>query len=442
MASTDCTTNRTMLPSTEDTAGYQTAVNARPEVAVEASDSSHVVNAVEYAARHDLSVSVLNTGHGSSDVGGDPGLLVRTRGMNGVAVDPGTRTAWVGAGVRWQQVIDAAAPHGLAPLSGSSPHVGAVGYSLGGGIGLLARKYGYAADHVLGIDLVDGRARHLRITAESEPELFRLMRGGGAPFGIVTGMRVGLVPVSTLRGGALFFDARDADVLADYLNWTRELPDEMTTSATVIPFPDLPTVPAPLRGRRCVHVAVAHCGPKGEGDELLRSLRRIGSPLLDTVEDIPFTESGKIHNDPTEPSSTLGTGLMLDDIDETTTCAVLERTGPEAEGMHIVGVRQLGGALSEPQGPPDAVSHRQARYVLGVLSPIFEFEPDTLRAVQRRVTALLAPWTLGHNLNFDFGPHSSPAERFHSADTLAELRALKATHDPHDLFRHTRSLGC
>lgn len=441
MTSTDSTTNRLTLPSTADTAGYQTAVNPRPEVAVEVSNSSHVVNAVEYAARHGLSVSVLNTGHGSSAVGGDPGMLVRTRCMNGVTVDPSTRTAWVEAGARWQQVIDAAAPHGLAPLSGSSPHVGAVGYSLGGGIGLLARKYGYAADHVLGIDLVDGRARHLHITAESEPELFRSMRGGGAPFGIVTGMRIGLIPVSTLHGGALFFDARDSGVLARYLNWTRELPEEMTTSATVIPFPDLPTVPDALRGRRCLHVALAHCGSRGEADELLRPLRRIGSLLLEAVKDMPFTETDTIHNDPTEPSATLGTGLMLDDLDEATARTVVELTGPAVEGMHIVGVRHLGGALSEPQGAPNAVSHRQARYVLGVLSPIFDVEPHSLRSVQRRVTDALAPWTVGHNLNFDFGPSSSPLERFHSPDTLAELRSLKATHDPHNLFRHTRSLG-
>ncbi|QGK71136.1 FAD-binding protein [Allosaccharopolyspora coralli] len=439
MTSTDFTPKE--LPTTDDTTGYQTAVHPRPDLVVEASNSSHVVNAVDHALTRGLSVSVLDTGHGSGDVGGDPGVLVRTRHMNGVAVDPSSRTAWVEAGARWRQVIDAAAPHGLAPLSGSSPEVGAVGYSLGGGIGLLARKYGYAADHVLGIDIVDARAQHLRVTAESEPELFWALRGGGAPFGIVTGMRIRLFPVSTLHAGALFFDARDAGVLARYLDWTRELPDEMTTSATLIPFPDLPTVPEPLRGRRCLHVALAHCGTRNEADDLLASLRRIGPLLLDTVEDMPFTESGKIHNDPTEPSATLGSALMLDDLDETTVHTVADLTGPEAPGTHIVGVRHLGGALTTPQGAPNAVSHRRARYVLGVLSPIFDAEPDTLRGVQNRVADAVASWTVGHNLNFDFGPRSSPVDRFHSPGTLAELRNLKAKHDPHNLFRHTRSLG-
>ena len=150
----------------------------------------------------------------------------------------------------WQDVIDASAPHGLAPLSGSLPSVGAVSYTLGGGIGLLARKYGFAADHVHSLEMVsiDGLLR--RVTAADEPELFWALRGGGGNFGVVTGMEIALMPVARLYGGCLFFDlTQTPEVLRAWREWTATVPEEMTSAVSVIPFPDVPGVPEPMRGQ-------------------------------------------------------------------------------------------------------------------------------------------------------------------------------------------------
>src|SRR5205807_4789729 len=129
---------------------------------VGATDAADVQAAVEFAGAHRMPVAVQATGHGLS-VAAEGGVLISTRRMAGVRVDAGARSAWIEAGVRWGQVIEAAAPHGLAPLNGSAPHVGAVGYTLAGGVAVLARRYGYAADHVRSMDVVtaDGRLRHV-----------------------------------------------------------------------------------------------------------------------------------------------------------------------------------------------------------------------------------------------------------------------------------------
>ena len=74
--------------------------------------------------------------------------------MRGVEIDPVRRTAKVAAGALWEDVVDAAAPHGLYPLHGSSPTVGVVGYSLGGGMGWLARSHGLQTNSVTAIELV------------------------------------------------------------------------------------------------------------------------------------------------------------------------------------------------------------------------------------------------------------------------------------------------
>src|SRR2546423_4479458 len=175
----------------EERAGFQAGVPERPELVVGATRPEDVAAAVAYATGRGLPVAVRATGHGL-DIPTTGGVLVSTSRMDGVRVDPDARTAWVEAGVRWKSVVAAAAPHGLAPLSGSAPHVGAVGYTLGGGLGLLSRCYGYAADSVRSLDIVtpDGVARH--VTAASEPDLFWGLRGGLDNFGVVTKSEVDL----------------------------------------------------------------------------------------------------------------------------------------------------------------------------------------------------------------------------------------------------------
>ncbi|WP_336207108.1 FAD-binding protein [Nonomuraea sp. LPB2021202275-12-8] len=168
-------------------------------------------------------------------------------------MDPLARTAYVEAGARFADVIPKAAPHGLAPLNGSAPHVGVVAYTLGGGLALLGRSHGYAADRVRAMDVVtaDGRLRH--VTVESDPDLYWALLGGRDNFGIVIGMEFGLVPVARLYGGALFFDARQVPgVLDGYRRWTATVPTEMNSSAALIPVPDDPQVPEPMRGRLAV----------------------------------------------------------------------------------------------------------------------------------------------------------------------------------------------
>ncbi|CAM5627102.1 hypothetical protein SCALM49S_05657 [Streptomyces californicus] len=148
-----------------------------------------------------------------------------TRALDAVTVDPVARTATIGAGATWGAVTAAAAPYGLAPLNGSSPSVGAVSYTLGGGLGILAREFGYAADHVRSLEVVTADGVPRRVTPEREPELFWGLRGGGRRLGVVTSMEIGLVAVERLYGGAIAFDGeRAAEVMARYLEWTRTVP--------------------------------------------------------------------------------------------------------------------------------------------------------------------------------------------------------------------------
>ncbi|NKX49516.1 FAD-dependent oxidoreductase, partial [Arthrobacter deserti] len=161
----------------QEVAGYNLAVVHRPDVAVGVTDAADVSAAMKWAAARRMPVGVQATGHGANQVM-EHGLLMTTGRMQELDVDPARRTARVGAGVRWRQVIDAAVPHGLIGLNGSTTDAGVVGYTLGGGLPVLGRVFGFAADHVPSIDIAtpDGQLR--TVDARNEPELFGLLRGG------------------------------------------------------------------------------------------------------------------------------------------------------------------------------------------------------------------------------------------------------------------------
>src|SRR4051794_31824660 len=220
-----------------------------PAVIVVPDSAADVQAAVTFAAGQHRPVLVKTTGH--QIVGKAHGaVVIATHRMNDVTIDAVGRTARVGAGAIWSEVIEAAARAGLAPLSGSNPTVGVTGYTLGGGLSpTLGRSQGYAADHVRSLDVVtaDGRLRH--VDAESEPELFWALRGGKGNFGVVTALEFDLFPVPRLYGGAIYFPGeRMADVLRAWTAWHPGTPETMVSSFAVMRLRALPQLPESLHG--------------------------------------------------------------------------------------------------------------------------------------------------------------------------------------------------
>ncbi|GAB1515894.1 FAD-binding oxidoreductase [Actinophytocola sp. KF-1] len=414
----------------QEIAGFQTAVRHRPEVVVAASSARDVVDAVALARDKGLTVAVQATGHGAR-VPAD-GVLITTGRMAGVRIDPVARTASVEAGVRWSAVIEQAARHGLAPLAGSSPGVGAVGYTLGGGVGLLGRTYGYAADHVTALDVVtaDGRQRH--VTHESEPDLFWALRGGRAPVGVVTGMTIGLVPVPVVYGGGLHFDAVHAeDVLAAFRALTAAAPETLTSSVGMVGLPPVDAIPEPLRGRHVLHVRLASTVPIDPA--VLAPLRAIG-PLTDRVGAVAAADVGSIYGDPDFPHAYVGDNVLLDSLPVDVLDAVRTIAGPGADVPCVVDIRQLGGAMARPPSVPNAVPFREAAYILRVLSPAGDVA--AAREVHNRVFAAAAPYVIGRAATFGYGPVSGDLSLPPLSDpaTAARLAQVKAQFDPRGVF--------
>ncbi|KIF78892.1 hypothetical protein QR77_16300 [Streptomyces sp. 150FB] len=429
-------------------AGFQTAYRHRPSAVVRADGSETVAAAVAHAADHGLSVAVQATGHGLS-VPAEGGVLISTAGLRGVTVDAGARTARIAPGTRFSEIIEAAARYGLAPLNGSAPDVGAVGYVLGGGLGLLGRQFGYAADHVTSVDVVTADARVRHVTADSDADLFWALRGAGTNFGVVTGMEIGLVPVSRMYGGELVFDlARVPGILEVYRQWTGTLPEELTSSVSLVAYPDLPMLPDRLRGRHLAQVRIAYTGDSRRGEELTAPLREAGPRQSDSVAEMPYTECGSIHDDPPLPHAYLGDNVLLREFGAEDAAAVLRGAGPGSGVPCVVEIRHLGGALGRAPLVPNAVGHRDAHYLLRTLTPLQFADPDEARAAHRQLLGAVGgvrEASVGRFHNFvyggceDGGAHRPADDLWEPADH-GRLSELKAALDPANMFRCNRNV--
>ncbi|MCU1519316.1 MAG: FAD/FMN-containing dehydrogenase or oxidase [Pseudarthrobacter sp.] len=430
-----------------EVAAFNLATRHTPELVLSAVNADDVVAAVRWAAARDMSISVQSTGHGAANaITG--GLLISTRLMLELSIDPEERTARVGAGVRWRDVLRAAAPYGLMGLHGSTTDVGVVGYTLGGGLPLLGGKYGFASDHVLGFDLVtpDGVLR--RVDAGSDPRLFALLRGGKGNFGIVTAMEFSLFPAGELFAGGIFYDGGHArQVLAAFREWTRGLSSEAAASLAFLRLPDMEEVPGFLRGKFVMHLRFAWQGGAGEGAAMLAPMRAAAPVLVDGVGPLPYARVDEIHADPEQPVPVHEGGLLLKEFDDGLAEALLQLAGPGSTApLLLAEIRLMGGALAVPlrgaDPAADCVGGRDAAlsfFAVGIMAPpVAHLVPAAIASVR----LALEPYGTGGTAVNLHGHLASPelaASAWPEAVRIM-LSEAKAELDPKNLFRHGHAI--
>jgi FAD/FMN-containing dehydrogenase len=416
----------------------------RPAIIVVPANAQDVRAAVICAHRHGLGVAVQSTGHGIQHPADDQMLIVTSR-MKAVTVDESNRTAQVEAGVIWQEVLEHTAPHGLAPLLGTSPHVGVIGYTLGGGVGFLARRYGLAADHVRWLDIVTPNGELQRASSTENSDLFWALRGGGGNFGVVTAMEFDLVPVARIYGGNMVYPGELArDALGFYREWTAALPDAMTSSMAVMKFPSVPQMPEIIRGTTQVVVRAVYTGDAAEGAALIQQWFDWRVPMSSTFREMPFAEIGTVNNDPVAPSAGYGSNEMFDHLSDEALDIITRRATDSASPLVFAELRHAGGAIADAQTGLNAVGNRGAQYYFQLGGPIFT--PDGKAASMAYIQvfkAELQPYLRGGvYLNFMSGREAADraADAF-EPENWERLRALKARYDPDNLFRFSYQLA-
>ena len=414
---------------------FNLAVDQRPELVAFPATVDDVVAAVDFARANDLRVAPQRTGHAAEPIEPLAGaLLLRTDRLRGVAVDPAARTARIAGGELWGAVADVATPHGLAPLAGSSRGVGVAGFHLGGGLSFISRKFGLAASAVRAIELVTADGGRVRATADSEPELFWALRGGGGNFGVVTALEIDLFATPELYAGNLLYPVeRAAEVFHAWRAATLTAPDELTLSARILQIPDIPGPPPPLRGRSLAVIDVVFLGAESAGAELIAELRAL-DPEIDTVAVATPDVIGRVHMDPEDPAPALDDHTLTGPLPPEAIDAFLAAVGPGSGSTLVAAeLRQNGGALSRPDpagGVLDALPGDYFAFAVGMLAL-----PDAAVAVRADLDRLLdamAPYDAGDYFNFSDRPVTLSA--FFPPEKVARLAAVKRAWDPDDLF--------
>jgi hypothetical protein len=413
---------------------WNLTVDQQPAAVAIPESAADVRQIVDFAREEGLRVAPQGTGHGAAALGSlEETILVKLHRLRGVEIDPERRSARVEAGVIWVEVVEAAAEHGLAALAGSSPDVGVVGYTLGGGLSWLARKHGIGANHVTAAELVTADGTLRRVDREHEPDLFWAIRGGGGDFGIVTALEFDLFALTDVYAGILWFPVeRASEVLRAWRDWTNGVPDEMTSVGRIMQFPPLPFFPDEIRGKSFALVEAIWCGDELDGAAWLEPLRALG-PVLDTVQTIAVRELSRLHMDPEEPAAGVGDGGMLTGLDDDAIDAIV--TGTVGAPILSTEIRHLGGAVARAAAHHGAVASFDspyAAYSVGI-APTPEAQAAVRAAVQR-LRVRLEPWEARHTyLNFSDGRR--PAETHFSESAHHRLRNVKAAYDPLGVVR-------
>ena len=416
--------------------GFNLRADLRPDAIVLPRDASDVIAAVNYARAEGLRVAPQATGHNQAPLGAlDDTLLVDVRQLQEVTIDAAARRVRVGAGVKWERVSPRLSDMGLAGLHGSSPDVGIAGYSLGGGMGWLARKYGLQTNSVTAIEVVTADGEHRRVDADHEPDLFWALRGGNGNYGVVTALEFDVYPLEELYAGVMFFPfERASDVLHTWAEIAPSQPDEMMMWAKLLQFPDAPDVPEPFRGGAYTVAFAAFLGGEDEGRELLRPLRDLG-PAVDTLAMGPPAVLGDMAMDPTDPLPEVSTTSLLTELPSSAVDDIVTAAGPgSGSPLAMVELRQMGGALGRHEPGAGARATLPGEFVMFSLG-VAEDEGAAAMAgtYLDRIDKAVRPHRVGDYPNFVERP--ADASAFFDADTWRRLREVKAAYDHADLFK-------
>ena len=407
-------------------------VDQRPAAVAVPHSAQDVLDVVRAATAAGLRIAPQSSGHGAGPFAGadlSDVVLVRLNEFTGVNVDAERRLARVVGGTLWQEVVDAAAQYGLAALHGSSPDVAVAGYTLGGGLSWYGRQHGLAAHQLRAVELVLADGRLVRADAEHQPDLFWAVKGGGGSLGVVTALELDLLPIADVYAGMLLWPGeRAAEVAHRWAEWTRGVPETVTTSLRLMSFPPLPELPPFLSGRKLVVIDGAVLASDEESAELLAPLRAL-APELDTFARMPAAALTRIHLDPEGPTPSVTNSSVLAELPSEAVEALLAVAGPTSGSSLLAAeIRQLGGALGRPgDGALACLPGTYLGFFLGI-APTPELAARG-RADASRAVAALSRWA-GHGRYLNFDDNAVETSAGYSPDDWRRLQEVRASVDP------------
>ncbi len=425
-------------------ASWNLAIEQQPAMVALAESAEDVAQVVRYAAANGLRVTAQGTGHGAAPLGPlDDTVLIKTERMRGIEIDPDTRIARVQAGVLSLELGEAAQAHGLCTLPGSAADVGVIGFTLGGGLGWLGRRHGFACNRVRAIELVTAEGELRTIDADHDGELFWALRGGGGSYAIVTALQTELVPLAEVYAGTLIFPAElGTEAIRGYRDWAAGVGEEVSSVVRFLRPPPLPDVPEPLRGRALLTIGVACIGNQEHGEATVAPLRALGEPIMDMVGWIPTAGLSRIHMDPEQPTPGIGHHALLGELPDEAIEAFAGAAGPEAgSSLLLAELRQLGGAFGREAENGGALCKLEGAFLMnGIGVPMGPATPAGINADLDRLYDAMGPWR-HEGQYFNFAERACDVDAILPPEVCARLREVKRRWDSDGLLRANHMLA-
>jgi FAD/FMN-containing dehydrogenase len=422
------------------------AQDRHPALIIRCAGTADVVRAVEFARSEGLEVAVRGGAHSIAGFSTtDGGVVIDTSPMEGIWVDPVGRRAVAQPGLTWSEFDHETQAFGLAVTGGLVSSTGIAGFTLGGGLGWLLRKYGLTSDNLLSADLVTADGQLVTASEHSHPDLFWALRGGGGNFGVVTSLEYRLHPVGPLVfAGAVFYAGSAAvQVLRGWRDRTASMPEELTTLANILAAPPVPFLPEAVHGQLIVAILGVHAGAASDGAKAAQPLRTLAEPIADLMGPMPYTAMQGLL-DPLWQAGAQNyfTSALLDRLDDDAIDTLLAQHTAGQALVHELHLHHAGGAMARVPADATAFAHRGAPYVLNIIarSPDragFEQHADWARATHQA----MAPWSDGGAyVNFTSDQAEDRVRASYPPDTYARLVAAKDRYDPTNLFRLNQNI--
>ena len=412
----------------------------RPAVIIRAADATDVAQVVSLARETGLELAVRSGGHSNAGHSVcDGGIVLDLRDMQAMQIDADQRTSWAETGLTALDYTTAAGAYGLATGFGDTGSVGIGGITLGGGMGFLVRKHGLTIDDLLAAEVVTADGQLLRVDAQSHPDLFWAIRGGGGNFGVATRLHFRLHPVDQVVGGMLLLPATP-QIIAGFVAEAQAAPEELSTTANVMPAPPLPFVPAEQHGRLVIMAMLVYAGDPRAGQRAVAPFRALATPLADMVRPMRYPEIYP-PEDPDDHPTVVAHTMFVDQVDRRVAETIVEYLQASDATLRVAHLRVLGGALARVPAEATAFAHRESRIMVNVAA--FYDGPADRSAREVWVSdfaAALRQGDTGAYVGFLGEEGQARVRAAYPGSTWDRLMAIKRRYDPTNLFRLNQNI--
>jgi FAD/FMN-containing dehydrogenase len=416
-------------------------VDRRPAVIVRVADAGDVARVVALARETGLELAVRSGGHsGAGHSVTEGGIVLDLSEMKGIEIDVEGRTAWAETGLTAVELSTATADHGLAVGFGDTGSVGIGGITLGGGVGYLVRKYGLTIDSLLAAELVTADGELLQVDAESHPDLFWAIRGGGGNFGVATRFQYRLHEVGSFVGGMLMVPAT-AECIAGFIAASESAPEELSGIANVMPAPPMPFVPEEHHGQLVIMALMAYAGDAEAGERALAPFHALATPIVDMLKPMPYPEIYP-PEDPDYHPQAVGHNMFVDRIDRGVADTIMEYLEASDASMRVAQLRVLGGAMARVPADATAYAHRSNRIMVNLAA--FHDGTDEDRAMRQSwlddFAAALNQGDPSAYVNFLADEGQARVHAAYPGATWDRLVEVKRRYDPTNLFHMNQNI--